>query len=145
VDSHNAWDIIIPVVVALVATIPGALAYINSRRKAPAEAAESSTGAAVSSVDRLEKQVGALEVKHKELTDELDKTKAEMRRTNMELVKVQGDAELLRTEVAILRAENIRLREFAAACKSTIESLSALLKDQGFQEKPGDDMPPIPD
>jgi len=145
VDSPNAWDFLLPVVVAIVATIPGALAYLNSRRKAPAEAAESITGAAVSIVDRLEKQVGALEVKLNDLSAELDKTKDDMRRTTAELVKVRGDAELLRAEVVILRAENVRLRDFAAACKSTIESLSTLLKANGFQDNPGDDMPPIPD
>lgn len=44
-------------------------------------------------------------------------------------------------EVSTLRGENARLTEFAAACKVTIENLTALLKQNGFAS---DDDGPAP-
>jgi hypothetical protein len=44
-------------------------------------------------------------------------------------------------EVSALRGENERLTEFAAACKVTIENLTALLRQNGFA---GDDDGPAP-
>jgi chromosome segregation ATPase len=139
---NDFLDIMVPVAVAIVATIPGFLAYWSSRRKAPADAAEVITEAAVHIVEKFEKQVAGLEAKVDALNVELDATKSEMRRSNVEMLQAQGQIRLMEKEIIILRGENVRLTDFAAACKVTIENLTTLLRENGFGGDAGGDVPP---
>jgi chromosome segregation ATPase len=126
-------SILIPVTVALVATIPGFLAYANTRRKAPAEAAEIITGAAANIVEKLEKHITGLEAKIDALIGELDKTKDGLRSTKVELALTQGKLDLMQGTITTLQGENARLSDFAETCKTTIRELSALLRENGVQ------------
>lgn len=102
---------IVPIIVALVAAVPGIAALIQGRRKQNADAATVFEGLAARSGARwteLLDRVDALEIRVRELSAENGKIKDE----NIEL---KAENEALRAEVEGLRAEVTELRAALAA------------------------------
>lgn len=135
---------LVSLAVALIATIPGFLAYRSTRRKEPAEAAEIITGAAGNIVDRLEKQVSALDKRVTELTVELSNTQADLRVAEGQLLIARGELAVVRIELDAVKEENERLEGFANAAQATILELSALLKKNGVEVDTDGQVPPKP-
>lgn len=111
----------IPVIVALVVALPGLLAYINQRRKMPAEEADIYTGAAKKLIDSL---AGRLDT----VTQRMDAVEVLLRTARSEVDAAR--AELAKSQLRIEDVEraSIRLRLAISAALAGIKALTGQLK-----------------
>jgi chromosome segregation ATPase len=111
----------IPVIVALVVAFPGLLAYINQRRKMPAEEADLYTDAAKKLIDSL---AGRLDT----VTKRMDDVETLLRTARAEVEAAR--AELAKSQVRIADVEHagVRLRLAITTALAGIKALTAQLK-----------------
>lgn len=119
--NDDTW---LPVILAFVATVPGILAYLNQRKKAPAETTDIYTGAAKKLLDTL--------------GERLDKVTARMEGLEASLAKARDDLDAAEEELAKTRAElhsldnaNKRLRNAVGLMLDGIRLLTAQLTEKG--------------
>jgi cell division protein FtsB len=92
-------EIMIPVIVAIVAAIPGILAFFGQRRKDKTDAAEKITAAALDLVEPYQKRVAEME-------NQISKLRTGLAAVEAENSKLKTNIELLVKENQVLRAEN---------------------------------------
>jgi len=115
----------IPVVVALVMSVPGLLAYLNTRRKASAETADLYTGAAKKLIDALEARLASV-------TKRMDESDAALRTARSELDSFKMDLARARAQAEHMATVQIRLRAAIAHLREGIVALSAQLEANGL-------------
>lgn len=110
----------LPVVLALVATIPGILAYLNQRVKVPAESADLVSGAAKKLLDSLS---GRLDV----VTERMDSLEVQLRKARDDLDIAEANLAKARTQLESVEQANVRLRSAAGLMLDGIRKLVAQL------------------
>lgn len=108
----------IPVAVALVAALPGLLAYVNQRRKLPAEEADIYTGAAKKLIDSL---TGRLDT----VTKRMDSLELVLASARLELDAAKSDVAKAKLRIEDVEHSNTRLR---AAITHALAGIKALTK-----------------
>lgn len=118
-------DYILPVVVALIAAVPGIAALVAGRSKNKADAASTLTGAALQMVNELQEQAAISRDVDIQKTAEIATLRAELAAVKADLLEqgvvvatmkskvahLEGENKLLRQRVQELESENVYLRQ----------------------------------
>lgn len=112
------WNVVVPIVVALIAAVPGALAFIKQRRRSKAETADILTTAAERLVKGMESRIKALMDRVKCLEQEVDAVRADLR--------------VALEKVADLESENRAQAEVVRVLLKGVKALTAQLVDAGM-------------
>jgi chromosome segregation ATPase len=111
----------IPVIVALVVALPGLLAYINQRRKMPAEQVDIYTGAAKKLIDSLAGRLDSVTKRMDDVEVLLRTARAEVDAAKSELTKSQ-------TRIEEVERASARLRVVVMQALAGIKALTGQIK-----------------
>lgn len=115
----------VPVVIALVAAIPGVLAFLSGRRKDAATA----EGLHVDSLNRV---IVALSGRVDDLQKRQDDVESALHQARIALEKAEGDLADTRSKLDAVERQNIRLRTAVQALTTGVRSLIEQVKKAGM-------------
>lgn len=136
-------EIIVPILIAFIASVPGLWAIISQRKQTDASASSTLVDAALDIVkenkDRYENLV--FEVNEVQATAKLSESRIyelekETHILHGKIITYEGEIKSLRREVEVLR---VRVREYRAGILALIRQIESLGQTPAYQLKSGDE------
>lgn len=103
----DSW---VPVIIALIAALPGILAYTNGRRKQRAEATQTLTDTSLKLVGALNQRIDELERESMSYRQDIATLKIQLTEANHEIDRLKALLQQATQRIQALEKENSRLR-----------------------------------
>jgi chromosome segregation ATPase len=111
------WQVIAPVIVALIASLPGLLTFVRQRRRERAEVTEVITDASVRLIEQMQRRIESMSKRMEHVEGQLEKARIELNSANARLDMVDQEKKDIEREWK--------------NCKVGVESLVAQVKQLG--------------